>query len=642
MLERYRLSTKIGWGYSLTSLLLLIIVVITLIRINSNSSITNEIAENNFPISKHSSALMIALLESNLNLQAEPIDHHFEDDRKKIWSERIHPAIRDLKSYKTTEDNHVSEKISELISKFTQIQDVQNKISQLHISGKDNPSLNIFEHELLPIFNDLAINTSGLSNKLSSNLSSRLLIEQYINLLTSSTNNLKSYLLTNNESYKEKHQYDYNNSISSYYKLEDNLPDLSSSERKIFQNISRGSEKLSLTIEKILKAKTSNPINKSKDLFQNQLMPLTESSVTLLSTLIKENDSRITTAFSDIISNNKQLSTMLITLFLASVFTCIVVGLYLSKSITKPVKKVIDKLIQGSQQVASTSHNLSDSSQNIAQGANDQASSLEETSASLEEMSAMTKHNADNAIEATNMASLAKKTTDTGMTAMEEMNAAINKIKMSSDETVKIIKTIDDIAFQTNILALNAAVEAARAGEAGKGFAVVADEVRNLALKSAEAVKVTSNLIQESKHNAENGVQVSQKVSDTLKQVGESVDSVSKLIKEVSTSSKEQAMGIEQINIAISQLDSVTQQNSVSAQASANSSDDLSTQASSLMDNVQTLLEIIEGHDHIQDHASDKPVKHHAPAFSETKSVPSPSPSKKEITRIDDEDLDAF
>jgi methyl-accepting chemotaxis protein len=207
----------------------------------------------------------------------------------------------------------------------------------------------------------------------------------------------------------------------------------------------------------------------------------------------------------------------------------------------------------------------------------------------------MTKQNSDNSRQANAMAVETRSAVERSREAMTRMGDAINKIKGSSDQTAKIIKTIDEIAFQTNLLALNAAVEAARAGDAGKGFAVVAEEVRNLAQRSAEAAKNTAALIEESQQNANNGVAVSSEVGGILSQIVESVQKLAQLIGEVSAASEEQSKGIEQIGTAVTQMDKLTQSNAANAEESASASEELAAQAKELGDMVQVLVGIVKG-----------------------------------------------
>ncbi len=246
------------------------------------------------------------------------------------------------------------------------------------------------------------------------------------------------------------------------------------------------------------------------------------------------------------------------------------------------LEQALSQVNDATAQVSSASQQISAGSQSLAQGANEQASSLEEVSASLEEMSSMTRQNADNALAAKNLASEADVHAKTGTEAMERMSGAIVRIKESSDQTAKIVKTIDEIAMQTNLLALNAAVEAARAGEAGRGFAVVAEEVRNLAQRSAQAAKNTADMIGESVRNAEEGVKISQEVSSSFDKIATSSKKVNDLIAEIAVASKEQAQGIKGVNDAVSQMDKVTQQNAANAEESASASEELSGQSEEL------------------------------------------------------------
>ena len=295
----------------------------------------------------------------------------------------------------------------------------------------------------------------------------------------------------------------------------------------------------------------------------------------------------------NLISSNRRAISLMLSLGIGALLLGLVLSYTIVRAITKALTQVIQSLADGATQVSSASNQVADSSQSMAAGASQQASSLEETSASIEEMSSMTRQNADNASQANNMAEEAGKAATKGRDAMGRMSEAIIRIKSSSDETAKIIKTIDEIAFQTNLLALNAAVEAARAGDAGKGFAVVAEEVRNLAQRSAQAAKTTSALIAESQQNSENGVSVSNEVAAILNQIVEGVQRVTQLVAEVSAASSEQAQGIDQINIAISEIDKVTQSNAANSEEAASASEELSAQARELDDMVITLATLV-------------------------------------------------
>lgn len=268
---------------------------------------------------------------------------------------------------------------------------------------------------------------------------------------------------------------------------------------------------------------------------------------------------------------------------------------YITRSTNRVLTEMADSLGQGAEQVASASEQISSSSQSLAEGASEQAASLEETSASLEEISSMTKRNAENALSAKELASETRAAAEAGTANMEQMNRAMADIQAASDNISKIIKTIDEIAFQTNILALNAAVEAARAGEAGMGFAVVADEVRALAQRSAQAAKETAERIEDSIRKSAAGVELSAKVAESLQQIVTKARQMDELVAEIATASKEQSQGIEQVNSAVTQMDKVTQQNAAAAEESASASEELSAQAFTLREIVQQLQQLVMG-----------------------------------------------
>ena len=268
---------------------------------------------------------------------------------------------------------------------------------------------------------------------------------------------------------------------------------------------------------------------------------------------------------------------------------------FISRGITRSLTRIQQVLYMGSEQVSSASGQIASASQQMAEGASEQAASLEETSASLEEYSSMTERNAENSNNVNVNMDEADGLLNTGVESMERLTKAINEIKTSSDETAKIIKTIEEIAFQTNILALNAAVEAARAGEAGAGFAVVAEEVRNLAQRSADAATNTSELIERSQSNADVGVNVADEMGKNLNSILESVKKASGLAQEIAVASKEQTEGIGQINTAVSQMDKVVQSSASQAEESASAAEELSAQAEELKGMVGQLGRVISG-----------------------------------------------
>ncbi|MDR3378680.1 MAG: methyl-accepting chemotaxis protein, partial [Verrucomicrobiae bacterium] len=259
------------------------------------------------------------------------------------------------------------------------------------------------------------------------------------------------------------------------------------------------------------------------------------------------------------------------------------------------LQRVSSSLHDGANQVASAAGQVSSASQSLAQGSGEQAASLEETSSSLEEMASMTKRNAENAEKVNELAKQARQSADKGVTDMKDMSQAMQAIKISSDDVAKIIRTIDEIAFQTNILALNAAVEAARAGEAGMGFAVVAEEVRNLAQRSAQAAKETTAKIEGAIGKTGQGVELSEKVAKTLNEIVSKVHQVDELASEVSNASREQTQGITQINTAVGEMDKVTQSTAASAEESASAAEELNAQADVMRDVVGELVRLVDG-----------------------------------------------
>jgi methyl-accepting chemotaxis protein len=348
-------------------------------------------------------------------------------------------------------------------------------------------------------------------------------------------------------------------------------------------------EKLSARAQDLLMGK-----ERASDLYTTQTAPNLKKVQKFLGDIRKEAASHIMTdkAMLSAAQNTKRnVAIVSVIAILAGLFLAFIIA----RGIVSVLKNITVGMGEGANQVAAASGQVSSSSQSMAEGASEQAASIEETSSSMEEMSSMTKRNAENATQADTLMKEAIHVVKTADESMDQLIVSMEEISKASEETSKIIKTIDEIAFQTNLLALNAAVEAARAGEAGAGFAVVADEVRNLAMRAADAAKNTAELIEGTVKKVSDGSELVTTTNDAFTQVAESSGKVGSLIAEISEASNEQSDGIEQVNIAITEMDKVVQQNAANAEESASASEEMNAQAEQLRDYVGDLMMMVTG-----------------------------------------------
>jgi hypothetical protein len=271
----------------------------------------------------------------------------------------------------------------------------------------------------------------------------------------------------------------------------------------------------------------------------------------------------------------------------------LVASYFLSSGLVAPIVNIIGRLNYAASQTASTAQCVAEASQSLAGGASQQAASIEETSASLEELTSTTQRNAQNAGKATGLAKQTRAAAESSAAGVQEMNSAMAAIKGSSDDITKIIRTIDELAFQTKILALNAAIEAARAGEAGLGFAVVAGEVGGLAQRSTEAAREIAGKIESAIANTAHGVHISSQLAQALGDIVVKAREVDSLVEDVSRHSAEQSRGISQINTAVSQMDKVIQANAASAEESAAAAEEFNAQAAAMKEAASTLTRLI-------------------------------------------------
>ncbi|MBI5381134.1 MAG: MCP four helix bundle domain-containing protein [Opitutae bacterium] len=398
-------------------------------------------------------------------------------------------------------------------------------------------------------------------------------------------------------------------------------------ERKLFAATQAARSKYAETRKRLLALSTAGKTEQAVALLDQELNPVYDNYVASIHALVSYNEKLAEASGTAIEQSIRNARLLLITgLSLAAVL-----GLFISILITRRVSRILRRIAsnlgESSVQLANASQQVSTSSQSLAEDASSQAASLEESSASLEEMSSITNRNAESAEKANGLAGKARQAADTGASEVETMNRAMSGIKAASDEIKKIIKTIDEIAFQTNILALNAAVEAARAGEAGAGFAVVAEEVRNLAQRSAQAAKDTATKIEGAIAQTSQGVDISSRVTTRLTEIVAIIHQVDHLVGEMTTSSKEQNQGIQQIALAVTQMDKITQSSAAKAQESASASTELNAQAAALRHAVTDLLQLVGSQ---SESTAEQPVHQFAApvAHRPEPAAPSPAPVK--------------
>ena len=372
--------------------------------------------------------------------------------------------------------------------------------------------------------------------------------------------------------------------------------------------------------EKICAMLTTN-VAAAAELYQLTYLPLREQEIKLLDVFLDKTDQVASQDVARAESGRKVGLIVVVSIIVIAIF----IGRVQAGTIQRILRRNIGSLLEVSTQVTEAAGNITTTSQTLAEGSNEQAASIEETSASLEEMTSMTKRNADNAEKASGLAKQTRAVADKGAIDIQTMSAAITTIKTSSDDIAKIIRTIDEIAFQTNILALNAAVEAARAGEAGMGFAVVADEVRNLAQRSAQAAKETATKIEAAISNTAHGVELNAKVAGTLNDIVSKAREMDELAAEVAGACREQTEGISQVNQAVGQVDKVTQSNAASAEESAASAEELNAQVISMRHTVNELAGLVGG---VADHSAHKTSKerHQTTGRNPAKPYPAAAP----------------
>ncbi len=366
-------------------------------------------------------------------------------------------------------------------------------------------------------------------------------------------------------------------------------------DRAIVTKLDAAAARLFDAWEKILPLSRAMQNQQAQALYHDTAMPALEELDKALNELVNGNRANGERLGRDAARSAATARAWVIVLLVLSAISGAAFAFFIVRSVNRALRRAATELSEGADQVAAAAGQVSSSSQSLAQGTSEQAASIEETSASTEEINSMARRNSDNSRSAAGLVTQSQQKFNETNHSLENMVTAMGEITSSSDKISKIIKVIDEIAFQTNILALNAAVEAARAGEAGMGFAVVADEVRNLAQRCSQAAGDTAALIEDSISKSNAGKVKVDEVAEAIRAITQQSGQIKTLVDEVNLGSEEQSRGIEQIAKAIAQMEQVTQKNAANAEESASAAEELTAQSETLRDVVYQLNSIVGG-----------------------------------------------
>ncbi len=609
-MKKLKLSTKLWLGFGSIAVLLTLSVLFTLYQNRKIIQVTNRVTDLRVPTAQTSLEMLNGINHSLAALRGWMLlgTDTFKMERAKAWNDEIDPALDSMREFASNWTNPDNIKRLDLIEqKIELFRSYQNEIEAISQTTENVPSIKILLTEGAPkaaILIDNITTLIDLEAELEATSERKALLGSMADVRGSmalSLANIRAYLLSGDPIFKTKFDQQWAKNDKRFADLRASSDLLTPKQSEALKKMILARKDFSPLPPKMFKSRGSPEWNTGNLWLKTKAAPAAFAIKEQLDAMAKNQKQLMRTDMELVKNMNSRLSAIELVILVVGILAAGFISWSISLSVSTPIKNIfkglktlstneLDKTNTDFNRIATNIAyhvvSFSSSSHELASNSSEQAASLEETSASMEEMTSMTKETEKYALEAKNLTMDVTKASHIANDAMREMEQAISLIKNSSKETAEIMKTIDQIAFQTNILALNAAVEAARAGEAGAGFAVVAEEVQNLAQRSARAVEDTASKISESESNARKGEETGRKVAEVLETISKSVGEVTNLIEQVSAASKEQRNGVEHINRSISEIDQATQKNAAQSQQLAGNSSELS----SIVNDMQNIL----------------------------------------------------
>ena len=625
-------GVRIAAGYAVIGLILVSLVGTTIWLVQDTTEVTDQVIDLRVPTTQTSLQMMNGMNHSLAALRGWMLlgKDKFKDERAVAWSEEIDPALASMGelSRDWTDPQNV-ERYNRIRGVIEDFRKYQLEIEDIAQTIDNTPANKILFDQAAPQAGILVTNITkliDLESELEATPERKALLGMMADVRGTTglaLANIRAYLLSGDKKFKASHDKMWAKNSRRFGDLSDNVGLLTPEQRRAFDDFAAARKVFEPLPPKMFEIRGSSEWNVANAWLGEKAAPTAFLIKEELNAMIANQKSLMASDVNEAKTLTANLKTALWVMLAIGLALCTVLAVFMTRSISKPITNIISRLQHGSNNVSSAAETVSSTSISLASGATEHAASIEETTASLMNLAKVFDGSVKDALDARTISAEATKNVGIGTESMTRLLGAIDAIKNSSDETAKIIRTIDEIAFQTNLLALNAAVEAARAGEAGKGFAVVAEEVRNLAQRSADAAKDTTVMIAESVKKTEDGVGITHEVAGVLEEISKGSIKSDSLISEIAMALETQADNVKQIEAATSQLSEVSQTSAASSEESAAASEELSAEAVELNVIISELSRFIRGSGSVESGAKTqtKPAPYHAGAAS------SPSPA---------------